>query len=189
MNGQGRLVIISGPSGAGKSTVVDRLLKECDLPLVLSVSATTRQPRAGERDGVHYFFLSPEEFARRREHDDFLECCEVFGVGYWYGTLKSQVTTGLNAGKWIILEIDVAGAEQVLRHFPEAITIFVNASDLNELEQRLRHRASESEAALQRRLQVARAEIERSASYRHRVVNHDVEQTVAEICHLLHQYC
>lgn len=188
MSASGRLVIISGPSGAGKSTVVSRLLKECDLPLTHSISATTRPPRPGERDGVNYFFLDSAEFERRRQQGDFLECCEVFGAGYWYGTLKSQVTTGLNAGKWIILEIDVAGAEQVVRHFPSAITIFVNAADLSELEHRLRHRASESEAALQRRLQVAKAEIERSVNYQYRIVNHDVAQTVADICHLLHQH-
>src|SRR5688572_14577866 len=94
----GRLVVISGPSGAGKSTVVRRLLAECPLPLVLSVSATTRKARPGEVDGVNYFFLSREEFSRRREAGEFLECKEVFGRGDWYGTLQSQVSAGLAAG-------------------------------------------------------------------------------------------
>ena len=98
----GKLVIISGPSGAGKSTVVRQLLAECLLPLVHSISATTRPPRPGERDGVDYFFISHEEFARRRASDDFLECKEVFGRGDWYGTLRSQVATGLADRKSVV---------------------------------------------------------------------------------------
>ena len=105
----GKLVILSGPSGAGKSTVVRELLATCPLPLELSVSATTRLPRAGERDGVDYHFLSREEFALRRERGEFLECKEVFGRGDWYGTLAAPVTAGLRAGKWVLLEIDVEG--------------------------------------------------------------------------------
>ena len=107
---KGKLVIISGPAGAGKSTVVRRLVEQCNLPLTLSISATTRQPRPSERDGVDYHFLTLADFDRRRQQGDFLECKEVFGLGYWYGTLRSAVTTGLNAGKWVILEIDVEGA-------------------------------------------------------------------------------
>ena len=105
----GQLIILSGPSGAGKSTVVRRLLDECDLPLKLSISATTRGPRLGEQDGQQYFFMSDEEFQRCREAGEFLECMEVFGLGHWYGTLREQVTTGLKAGNWVILEIDVQG--------------------------------------------------------------------------------
>src|SRR5256885_731293 len=102
-----RLVIISGPSGAGKSTVVRELLESCPLPLVLSVSATTRQPRRGEIEGEDYYFLTPAQFADRRDAGDFLECKEY--AGNWYGTLQSQVTAGLEAGKLVILEIDVEG--------------------------------------------------------------------------------
>ena len=89
---RGKLVIISGPSGAGKSTVVRKLLEECPLPLTLSVSATTRPPRAGEVDGRDYWFLTSSEFAAKREQGEFLECKEVFGRGYWYGTLANTVS-------------------------------------------------------------------------------------------------
>ena len=94
----GKLVIISGPSGAGKSSVVRALLQECDLPLRLSVSATTRPPRAHEMEGRDYYFLSQEEFAARRARGEFLECKEVFGRGDWYGTLKSDVPAGFAQG-------------------------------------------------------------------------------------------
>ncbi len=102
----GKLIILSGPSGAGKSTVVRELLANCSLPLKLSVSATTRQPRAGEVDGRDYHFVSHEEFRRVRAAGEFLECKEVFGRGDWYGTLASEVENGLAAGNWMILEID-----------------------------------------------------------------------------------
>ena len=92
---RGHLLIFSGPSGAGKTTVLRRVLEESKLPLKMSVSATTRPPRPGEIDGVDYHFLDAEEFQRRREAGDFLECFEVFGRGYWYGTLKESVTASL----------------------------------------------------------------------------------------------
>ena len=117
---KGRLVIISGPSGAGKSTVLRKVLETCPLPLELSVSATTRQPRPGECDGVEYHFLTKEEFARRRASGEFLESKEVYGCGDWYGTLQGAVTAGLDAGKWVILEIDVEGALAVLERCPDA---------------------------------------------------------------------
>ena len=125
--GQGRLIIISGPSGAGKSTVVRRLLRECELPLTLSISATTRPPRAGEEHGVDYFFMDQAEFDRRQAAGEFLEYKEVFGLGYWYGTLRQQVASGLSQGRWVILEIDVQGALAVLdqQEF-DPITVFIH---------------------------------------------------------------
>src|SRR5688572_30336425 len=98
---QGRLVVISGPSGAGKTTVLRQLLNRCDR-LVVSVSATTRQPRPGEVDHEDYHFLTPEEFARRRSRGDFLECAEVYNHGVWYGTLEGEVGPRLAAGKWVV---------------------------------------------------------------------------------------
>ena len=180
-----RLVIVSGPSGAGKSTVVKRLLGSCSLPLELSVSATTRAPRPGEVDGVDYHFLEKSDFLRRREAGEFLECMEVFGRGDWYGTLRRTVTTGLEAGKWLLLEIDVQGAMAVLETYPEAVTIFIHPGSLEELERRLRHRGSETEASLQRRLEVARQEIQYVPRYRHTVVNRDPQEAAQEICQLL----
>ncbi|HZL89981.1 MAG TPA: guanylate kinase [Pirellulaceae bacterium] len=184
-NRRGGLVVISGPSGAGKSTVVRKLLVNCPLPLVLSVSATTRQPRQGEVDGVDYHFLSREEFQQRREAGQFLECKEVFGGGHWYGTLQSEVTAGLNANKWLILEIDVQGAMSVLETHPKTVTIFVHSGSLEELERRLRQRGTESEAQLQRRLEVARQELTYLDRYQYSIINNDVSQAAREICEIL----
>lgn len=182
---RGRLVIISGPSGAGKSTVVRELLQQCDVPLTLSVSATTRPPRPGEINGKHYFFLSKDEFQARRLAGEFLECKEVFGRGDWYGTLQSQVAAGLDAGQWVILEIDVEGTLSILDQYPDTLTIFIHSGSLEELERRLRQRNTESEESLQRRLEVARRELTFISRYRHQVINRDVSQAVREICDIL----
>jgi len=184
---RGRLVVVSGPSGAGKSTVLRRLLECSDLPLVASVSATTRPPRRGEVDGVDYHFLSEDEFALRRRRGDFLECFQVYGKGDWYGTLQSEVTPSLEDGKWVILEIDVQGALAVVKRYPEATTIFVHPSCWEELERRLRGRGTESEDALERRLNRARAELALADHYQHQVINDDVDQAVRQICDILTQ--
>jgi guanylate kinase len=181
----GKLVVISGPSGAGKSTVVREVLARYPGRLRLSVSATTRPPRPGEQDGVEYHFLDDTEFARRRAAGDFLECIEVFGRGHWYGTLWSEVRPSLAVGQWVILEIDVAGAQHVLGQFPEAVTIFIHPGDMAELERRLRSRGTEQEDAIQRRLDVARRELELAGRYEHQVVNETVPAAVAEICQIL----
>ena len=178
-----RLVVISGPSGAGKSTVVREVLTTCQLPLILSVSATTRQPRRGETEGIDYFFLTPDQFAARRAAGDFLECKEY--AGNWYGTLQSQVSTGLADGKWVILEIDVEGTMAVLERHPDALTIFVHSGSIEELERRLRARNTESEEALARRLHTARRELAQKGRYRYEVINRDVPQAVREVCEIL----
>ena len=182
----GRLVVISGPSGVGKSTVVRRLLDRHEGRTQLSVSATTRAPRPGEQDGVSYHFISAEEFRQRREAGEFLECFEVYS-GDWYGTLESEVRPGLEAGKWVILEVDVQGARAVMQKYPDAETIFIRPGSLAELERRLRQRKTETEAAIQRRLAVARQEIEQAHHYRHEVVNDTVDQAVQEISQILEQ--
>ena len=181
----GKVVIVSGPSGAGKTTVRKLVLQRCQRPLAPSVSATTRPPRPGERDGIDYHFLNEEEFFRRVNHGEFLEYCEVFGRGYWYGTLIGEVTTGLQAGKWVVLEIDVQGALSALKHYPEALTIFLRPTSMEELERRLRCRGTETEEALQRRLAQARHEMEMADRYRYLVVNDEVDRAVSEICRIL----
>ena len=178
-----RLVVISGPSGAGKSTVVRELMTNCPLPLHLSISATTRQPRRGEVEGVDYFFLTPEQFAARRAAGEFLECKEY--AGNWYGTLQSQVTAGLAEGKWVLLEIDVEGTMAVLEKHPDALTIFVHSGSVEELERRLRARRTESEDALARRLATAKRELAQKDRYRYQVINRDVPQAVREVCDIL----
>jgi len=183
----GKLVVISGPSGAGKTTLLKRLYVNCPRPLQASVSATTRPPRPGEVDGVDYHFLSREEFARRREAGEFLECFEVYQRGDWYGTLKSEVAPSLAAGKWVVLEIDVQGTLAVLQHYPDALTIFVRPGSVDELERRLRDRGTESEAALARRLEVARRELASIDRYSYQIVNDDIDRAVRELCEILTQ--
>lgn len=180
-----RVVVLSGPSGSGKSTIVQRILRESPVPLRLSVSATTRDPRPGEVDGTHYHFLSLAEFTRRREAGDFLECAEVFRTGKWYGTLKSEVDASLEQGKWPLLEIDVEGAMNVMRLYPDAVTIFITLPSMDEYERRLRGRGTESEEVLQRRLQTAREELRMAGCYRFQVVNDDLDRAVTEICRIL----
>jgi guanylate kinase len=178
-----RLIVISGPSGAGKSTVVDAVLAASPVPIVLSVSATTRQPRAGEVDGEDYYFLTPEQFRERQASGDFLECKEY--AGNWYGTLQSQVAAGLAEGKWVLLEIDVEGTMAVLEKHPEALTIFVHSGSVEELERRLRARGTESEEALARRLATAKRELAQKDRYRYQVINLDVQTAVNEVIEIL----
>ncbi len=187
MNGPvpGKLVIISGPSGAGKSTVVRRLLAECPLPLEMSVSATTRPPRPDEVDGKDYHFLSREQFLARRDNQEFLEWKEVFGRGDYYGTLRSTVTAGVNAGKWVVLEIDVEGAMTVVAAHPDAITIFLHPGSNAELERRLRERGTESDDSIARRLEVARQEMTFKHRYTYDVQNDTVDQAVHDVCAIL----
>jgi len=182
---QGRVIIFSGPSGVGKTTVLKQIFKECKRPLLESVSATTRPKRQGETEGTSYHYITDAQFQKHHDAGDFLEAVEVFGRGHWYGTLKSTVQEGLDQGKWVILEIDVEGAQKVLVHYPEAITIFVHPGSAEELERRLRGRGTESEEALQRRLEVASKELDASSSYKHVVINQSVEQTATDICQIL----
>ncbi len=181
----GKLVILSGPSGVGKSTVVAEVLKRYGGRLRLSISATTRLPRPGEQDGEDYHFLSGEEFFRRRAQGEFLECVEVFGQGIWYGTLWSEVRPSLEAGKWVLLEIDVDGAEKVLEQPAGAVTIFIQPRSMEELERRLRSRGTEDDEAVQRRLRVAQNELKLAKRYEYQVVNDTVAEAVNEICQIL----
>jgi guanylate kinase len=180
----GKLVVISGPSGVGKTTLLRRLL--ADLPdLVPSISATTRPPRSGERDGVDYHFLELDEFERRRAQGAFLECCQVYGRQHWYGTLVAEVDPRIAAGKWVVLEIDVEGTLSILERFPRAITIFVEPSHPDQLFQRLQGRGTESPEAMARRLEVARRELHEAHRYKHRVVNENVDEALAAVKQIL----
>jgi len=182
--GPGRLIIVSGPSGAGKTTILREVFSRCP-QLQSSVSATTRPPRPGEQDGEDYYFLSNEEFFRRRKNGEFLETFEVFGRGFWYGTLHSEVAPRLAAGQWVVLEIDVEGTLAVLRQYPQAITIFVRPESVEELERRLRLRGTESADVIERRLEVARRELAMVSKYQYIVKNDSVDQAVQEIVDIL----
>ncbi|MCC9600545.1 guanylate kinase [Stieleria sp. JC731] len=181
-----KLIIISGPSGAGKSTVTKRLLAECELPLRMSVSATTRKPRPGEIPGKAYHFVSQDEFDQLRSDNAFLECKEVFGRGHWYGTLRSEVTNGIRAGQWVILEIDVQGALEVMQHSDlDAISLFIHPGSMEELERRLRDRGTESEKAIQSRLETAADEMRFLHEYQYEIINGAVDAAVAQVCRIL----
>ena len=184
-----RLIIISGPSGAGKSTVTRRLLSDCELPLRLSVSATTRDPRPGEQDGREYHFLTQQRFEELRRQDAFLECKEVFGRGHWYGTLRSEVADGLAQGYWIILEIDVQGAVEVMEH-PDTnpVSLFIHPGGMDELERRLRDRGTETEDAIQRRLETAAGEMRYLHRYQYEIINGSVDAAVSQVCQILRDH-
>jgi guanylate kinase len=178
---KGPLLVLSGPSASGKSTVIERLLADKSLPLRLSVSATTRPARQGEQDGVHYHFWTRERFERELAAGAFLEWAEVFGLGYYYGTLKAEVEPYRRKGLAVLLEIDVKGWEQVKRNCPDTVSIFLRASSLGTYEKRLRERKSDSEAAIKRRLQEVSAELARAPEYDYQVINDDLTSAVAQL--------
>lgn len=182
----GPLVVLSGPSGTGKSTVIRRLLASTDLPLRLSVSATTRPPRVGELDGREYHFLTTEQFQREIANDGFLEYAQVHGRHY-YGTLKREVEPYQRQGIGVILDIDVQGADQVRRRCPDFVSIFLLAPSLQAYEERLRHRATETEEAIQRRLTSMVRELAVANRYDYQVVNDDLDQAVAELSGIVRQ--
>ena len=188
MSTHGRLVIVSGPSGAGKTTVVQRVFQRSGIPLATAVTATTRPPREGERDGIDYHFLTPDEFARRRRDGEFIETCEVFGKGVWYGTPRSEIESRLQTGSWVLLNIDVDGAREVMSRYPDAISIFISPGNEAELERRLRQRGTDDEESIRRRLQRARYEMEQASHYRHVVINDQVERAADEVARILSQY-
>jgi guanylate kinase len=180
----GKIVVLSGPSGVGKSTVRKLVLERSPVPLVRSVSATTRPPRPGEKDGVDYYFYSPEEFHRLREAGEFLEAFQVFG-GHWYGTLRKEVEKHLKAGKWVLLEIDIQGAQRIMELFPDAVSIFLLPPSWEELERRLHERGTESPQVLAERLATAKRELALAEKYNYRVVNDQLNRAVEEICQIL----
>jgi guanylate kinase len=174
----GHLFIVSGPSGAGKGTLVKQLAER--LPdLWVSVSATTRTPRPGERDGIDYFFLTSAEFEGRVRTGEFLEHAEVHGNRY--GTLRSAVERRLARGMDVILEIDPQGAFQVRKRMDRSRLIFVKAPSTEDLEKRIRHRGAETDEQIRTRLETARRELELEGSYDHVVINDDVPRAVDDL--------
>jgi guanylate kinase len=167
------ILIVSGPSGSGKSTLVKKLL---ELPgTMLSISATTRPPRAGEKDGEWYHFVSEEEFRRMVERGEFLEHACVFGM-HSYGTPKKWLEEARVRKRDLVLEIDVQGAEQVRKKLPESIAIFIVPPSRQELEKRIRARGQDGEDEISRRLERARLEMERYVDYDYVVINEDVDR-------------
>ena len=181
----GPIVVLSGPSGSGKTTVVERLIEVSPVPLIKSVSATTRPPRAGETDGDSYYFLSDDVFRQRLEAGDFLEHAEVFSSGFLYGTLDSELTRAWQDSAWAFLEIDVQGAMKVMQDYPQAVTIFLKTPSPEEFERRLRARGTETEDVIRKRLATSARELQFAERYRHTVVNDELDRAVREICDIL----
>jgi len=173
----GRLIVLSGPSGSGKTTLIRESLASGDLPLRLAISATTRQPRPREVDGVHYHFWTSERFLDAIHADKFLEHAKVYG--HHYGTLRDEVDPYLKQGINVLLEIDVQGGLQVKQQMPECITVFLRASTPAEYERRLRLRATDSQASLEKRLESALQEIDIGTRlYQYQIINDDLNQAV-----------
>ncbi len=175
---QGKTFIICGPSGVGKGTVVARLLAS-NPNLYFSVSATTRQPRHGEVDGVHYHFLSREQFQSWIAEDAFLEHAEF--VGNYYGTPKKYVDAAMAQGRDVILDIEIQGAEQVHRQRPEAVRIYVAPPSWAELERRLIGRGTEDMEKVRSRLERGKQEFAAASSFDYFVINDTVDHAVTEI--------
>lgn len=169
---QGILVIISGPAGSGKGTVVNKLI-EAHPELTLSISATTRAPRLGDEHGVTYYFISKEEFEQRIRDGEMLEYNHFTGNGNYYGTPKKEVEQALNAGKDVILEIDVNGAMQIKALMPNAVTIMLTPPDGITLKKRLEGRGTESPEEIKNRLETAKKEVARLPEYDYSVINAD----------------
>jgi len=171
-------MVVSGPSGAGKSTIVDALRRR--IPIGFSVSATTRSPRPGELDGIHYHFIDRSRFEELVEEGAFLEWA-AYG-GNLYGTLRSEVDGRLDRGELVLLEIEIQGARQVRAIRPDAFLVFVAPPSLDELERRLRGRGDTPEPDIDRRLDIARVEMaEAPGVFDVIVVNDDVDLAVAEV--------
>lgn len=170
-----KLIIITGPSGVGKGTVVKELLDR-NKDIWLSISATTRNPRIGEKDGENYYFLSDEKFKDMIDKKEFLEWAQF--AGNYYGTPLSTVNEKIEKGVVVLLEIEVEGAKQIKEKFPEALSIFLLPPSKAELEKRIRNRGTEKEEAISRRLSRANHEIASSGEFDFVLTNHDVDETV-----------
>lgn len=182
---QGKIIIFSAPSGSGKSTIINRLMPDPELHLNFSVSATSRDPRVGEVDGKHYYFISPEEFRRHIEADDFIEWEEVYN-GTCYGTLRSEIDRIVSRGDNVVLDIDVKGGLNIKRIFgTRAIAVFIQPPSVEELGRRLRERATDSEEVIARRLEKADYELSFAPQYDSVIVNDNLDSAVSAVRNVL----
>ena len=177
-----KLIIITGPSGVGKGTVVKELLDR-NKDIWLSISATTRNPRVGEKDGLNYYFISEERFKDMIDKKEFLEWAQF--AGNYYGTPLSTVNEKIEKGFIVLLEIEVEGAKQIKEKFPESLSIFLLPPSKEELEKRIRNRGTEKEEAIDRRLSRADYEIASSDEFDFVLTNHDVDETVKEVSKII----
>ena len=178
----GCLIVVSGPSGTGKSTIVNTVLDTCN-DLSFSVSATTRQQREGETEGVDYFFVTKERFQQMIDNNELLEHAEY--VGNYYGTPRKAVLDKIENGSSILLDIEVQGAEQVKDQFPEAVTMFGIPPSWEELERRLVNRGTDSMEKIQARLKQTKSEIEKIENYDYIIVNDVLETAISEVISII----
>ncbi len=177
-----RVFVITGPSGVGKGTLIRGLMER--LPqLELSVSATTRPPRPGEKEGVDYHFLAPEEFERRVQEGDFVEHADY--AGRRYGTLRSELDRRVGAGVPVVLEIEVQGARQVREAMPEAVQVFIAPPSLEALRTRLIGRGTDDPQEVERRLRVAEQELAAQSEFGHVVVNDRLEDALDQLTQIV----
>jgi len=174
----GKLVVLTGPSGVGKGTLL-RHLRQRHPHLYLSTSATTRNPRPGEVDGQHYYFVSRETFEHMITQGDLLEWAEF--AGNYYGTPRQPVEIQIERGNQVILEIELEGARQVAQSFPEALKVFIMPPSKAELERRIRDRGQDDEAAIERRLKRAQVELDAADEFDIQIVNDDLDQALARL--------
>ena len=178
MSSLGNLTVLTGPSGVGKGTIVRKIL-ESHSDIWLSISATTRQPRSGEIEGEHYFFLEKKNFQEIINKDGFLEWASF--SNHFYGTPKKMVKEKIDKGTNVLLEIELEGARQIRKTFPEALQIFLAPPNLAELEKRIRGRGTESEESIRDRLSIAKNELIAKEEFDAVVINKEVESTLKEI--------
>lgn len=174
----GILLVLSGPSGAGKGTISRSLVNNCP-SLGLSVSATSRPPRSGEQDGVHYHFIGKDVFKEMIDDDQFLEWAEVYGN--FYGTPRQFVLDALGQGQDLILEIDIQGALQVKKKIPEAVLIFIAPPSITELESRLISRGTDAPEEIQKRLNCVASEMSLASQYDYIVINKEIALALGQI--------
>lgn len=174
----GLLVVLSAPAGCGKDTVLAEL-KKADANIVQSISMTTRAPREGENNGVDYYFTTTEDFETKIKENEFLEYVK-YGVNY-YGTPKKPIEEMVDSGKNVILKIEVEGAGNVRKLYPEAISIFIMPPSFSELSRRLRNRGTETEEDITRRLKIAENEMQKASEYDYVVINDDLTTCVEDV--------
>lgn len=175
MKKRGFLIIISGPSGTGKGTVCKELLEE-KKDIFYSISATTRTPRTGERDGENYYFLKETVFRQMLERGEFLEWAKIYGN--YYGTPTKKIIERLDKGQDVLLEIDAQGAKKIVEKMPEALLIYILPPSFKELEKRIRNRATDSEDVIKHRLSMAKKEIAEAFFYNYVIINEKITETV-----------
>lgn len=184
----GKLIIFSAPSGSGKSTIIGRLMQCPELHLAFSISCTSRAPRGTERDGVEYFFISPEEFRSRISRGEFLEYEEVYADRF-YGTLKQQVETQAARGENVVFDVDVRGGCNIKEYYgARALSIFIQPPSIDELRHRLESRATDAPEVIEARLARAEFELSQAPKFDRVVVNDDLDRAVTETYAIVKQF-